>query len=268
MSGMGTTTKEQEWWSLDDPCTMLSWRLLRFNLSARRLRLFMCEWCRVCELDDTEVSRNALEVSERYADGLASVGELLSTRMALYRIIQAHPLIIDPVRERLDSVYAVVGRQEVTQQHATYMLDRLSRASTKRQMAHRLRDMVNIRRPQPTARPSKQAPGWVTTAASAVLRLISGHPGQSNPAEPKPKTEQNTVLEPLHTVIENDWLTTTTVAIARCAYDERAFDRLPILADALQDAGCNAIDLLDHLRDPNATHVRGCWALDLVLGRE
>jgi hypothetical protein len=63
------------------------------------------------------------------------------------------------------------------------------------------------------------------------------------------------------------WRTSTVVALATGIYDERAFDRLPILADALQDAGCDADDLLNHLRDPAATHVRGCWALDLVLGK-
>jgi hypothetical protein len=56
--------------------------------------------------------------------------------------------------------------------------------------------------------------------------------------------------------------------LARGIYEERAFDRMPILADALQDAGCASDDLLGHLRDPHATHVRGCWALDLVLGKE
>ena len=43
---------------------------------------------------------------------------------------------------------------------------------------------------------------------------------------------------------------------------------MPILADALQDAGCDRDDILDHLRDAKQTHVRGCWALDLVLDME
>ena len=43
---------------------------------------------------------------------------------------------------------------------------------------------------------------------------------------------------------------------------------MPILADALQDAGCDSDTLLSHLRDANAPHVRGCWALELVLGKE
>ena len=43
--------------------------------------------------------------------------------------------------------------------------------------------------------------------------------------------------------------------------------RLPILADALEDAGCGDVDILAHLRGPGP-HVRGCWAVDPLLGRE
>ncbi len=62
-----------------------------------------------------------------------------------------------------------------------------------------------------------------------------------------------------------DWRTSDVMLLAQGIYAERAFDRMPILADALQDAGCDSDALLDHLRDAVATHVRGCWALDLVL---
>jgi hypothetical protein len=64
------------------------------------------------------------------------------------------------------------------------------------------------------------------------------------------------------------WRTSDVLLLARGIYEERAFDRMPILADALQDAGCESDVILSHLRDANATHVRGCWALDLVLGKE
>ncbi|QJW96785.1 hypothetical protein [Frigoriglobus tundricola] len=64
------------------------------------------------------------------------------------------------------------------------------------------------------------------------------------------------------------WRTDTAVALARQIYDTRDFSAMPILADALQDAGCDSDDTLGHLRDPHATHARGCWALDLVLGKE
>jgi hypothetical protein len=68
--------------------------------------------------------------------------------------------------------------------------------------------------------------------------------------------------------IDPAWVTSTVVALARGIYDDRAFDRMPILADALEDAGCDHSDILTHCRDPEAMHVRGCWAIDLVLGKE
>jgi hypothetical protein len=67
--------------------------------------------------------------------------------------------------------------------------------------------------------------------------------------------------------VDPGWLSSDVVALARGAYQDHAFDRLPVLADALQDAGCDNADLLGHLRGPGP-HVRGCWALDLVLGKE
>jgi hypothetical protein len=63
------------------------------------------------------------------------------------------------------------------------------------------------------------------------------------------------------------WLTSTVVALAEGIYADRAFDRMPILADALQDAGCNNEDILTHCRDTQRTHVRGCWVIDLLTGR-
>ena len=64
------------------------------------------------------------------------------------------------------------------------------------------------------------------------------------------------------------WHTSTVVALASGMYESRDFSAMPILADALQDAGCDSADVLEHCRDPNAVHVRGCWVVDLVLGKE
>jgi hypothetical protein len=63
------------------------------------------------------------------------------------------------------------------------------------------------------------------------------------------------------------WLKSTVVALAKGIYQDRAFDSMPILADALQDAGCADEDILSHCRGPGP-HVRGCWVVDLVLGKE
>jgi hypothetical protein len=68
-------------------------------------------------------------------------------------------------------------------------------------------------------------------------------------------------------VCEPSWLTSDVLLLAKGIYDEKAFDRMPILADALQDAGCANDDVLSHCRDTSLMHVRGCWVLDLVLGK-
>ena len=59
----------------------------------------------------------------------------------------------------------------------------------------------------------------------------------------------------------------TAVAIARQMRESGDFGAMPILADALQDAGCDHDNILDHFREPGS-HVRGCWVVGLVLGTE
>jgi hypothetical protein len=63
------------------------------------------------------------------------------------------------------------------------------------------------------------------------------------------------------------WRGGLVVMLAQSIYDERRFQDLPILADALEEAGCTSEDLLAHCRS-SGEHVRGCWAVDLVLGKE
>jgi hypothetical protein len=69
------------------------------------------------------------------------------------------------------------------------------------------------------------------------------------------------------TVADPEWLSPTVQSIAASIYKGRAFDRLPVLADAFEEAGCTNADVLLHCRKP-AEHVRGCWVVDLVLGKQ
>jgi hypothetical protein len=84
---------------------------------------------------------------------------------------------------------------------------------------------------------------------AVALRCITGNP-----------------FRPVH--FSPEWRTTTAVSLARTMYDAHDFSAMPILADALQDAGCDNDDILSHCRDATATHVRGCWVVDLVLDKE
>ena len=63
------------------------------------------------------------------------------------------------------------------------------------------------------------------------------------------------------------WLTSSVLDLSRTIYDERVFERMPIIADALMDAGCDSEEIINHCRGPGP-HVRGCWVVDLLLGKE
>jgi hypothetical protein len=86
-----------------------------------------------------------------------------------------------------------------------------------------------------------------------VLRCIFG-----NPFRPPPPIDPSWLR----------WNDGTVSRVAQGIYDERAFDRMGILADALLDAGCDNEDVLGHCRQQEAVHVRGCWVVDLLLNKE
>lgn len=71
-------------------------------------------------------------------------------------------------------------------------------------------------------------------------------------------------FRPVH--LDPVWNGGVTVNLARTIYDERRFEDLPILGDALEDAGCDNTDILSHCRGPGP-HVRGCWVIDLLLAK-
>ena len=97
--------------------------------------------------------------------------------------------------------------------------------------------------------------GAADAAQASLLRCIFGNPFR--PVE---------MLElPRRSIIH--WHDGTVVRLAQAIYEGRCWDRLPILADALEEAGCDNADLLAHLRVPGP-HARGCWVLDCILGKE
>jgi hypothetical protein len=117
-----------------------------------------------------------------------------------------------------------------------------------------------------TASPSKA--GTVGTAFCAKAAV--GVAGGDAAAEEKAQCEliREVLAYPYRPVTLNPvWLTANVRDLARTIYEERAFERLPILADALMDAGCDNGEVLGHCRS-EGPHVRGCWVVDLILGKE
>lgn len=84
-----------------------------------------------------------------------------------------------------------------------------------------------------------------------LIRDIAGNPFQFPKVDPARLT----------------WNDCTVRKLAQTIYDERRYDSLPVLADALEEAGCGDAAILAHCRGPGP-HVRGCWVVDLLLGKE
>jgi hypothetical protein len=104
--------------------------------------------------------------------------------------------------------------------------------------------------------------------ADAVIGSVL-HFDRASPFEDRPVTDllRESFGNPFRPVAFNpEWRTDTAVTLARTMYDAREFSAMPILADALQDAGCEDEHILTHCR-AGGVHVRGCWVVDLVLGK-
>jgi hypothetical protein len=255
---------EQEWLECDEPVQLL--KRARFRSYQRKSRLFAVACCRrIWDALVDERSRQAVEVAERHADGLATDEAL---RLACEAAHAAH-------REMFDTVGKVGACIEWA---AAYAADanpcRGARCVTWMAATSRA---FEVRRVQPdddyqlqlfpctvtrsgrlraffqgkwkvTLLDEAVATGADKQVQAALLRCIFGSP-----------------FRPAHVV--PTWRTPAAIALAQAVYDDRCFQDLPILADALEEASCTDADMLQHLRGAGP-HARGCWAVDLVLGKE
>ncbi len=197
-----------EWQTCNDAWRMLS--ALKGRVSERKLRLFACAACRrLWPLLTDERSRAAVEVSERYADGLASFEELYKA--------------VIPAANASDAAAQAQRRGWNVAQTAA------EAASTAQAGAER------------AAR---------AACDGDLMREIFGNP-----------------FSPV--TLDRSWLVESggnVSALAIAFYEGRAPDTLPVLADALEEAGCTSVAILDHLRGPGR-HARGCWVIDLILDK-
>ena len=239
---------EAEWLACNDPEPMLiflfesgsddSHRVGR--LSLRQGTLLGAACCRRLRfVDADEVNRTWVAIAERKADGLLDEGEHAATRHAC-RVAAEHALAgcrgdaNDRSPNDGDAAYCAT-------EAVSLLLHMADPSLTKSilQLCGEAAWYAGARDPE----------GAETRAQSDILRDIVGNPLRLITFSPS-------------------WRTDTTVALASQMYSSRDFSAMPILADALQDAGCDNEDILNHCRDPKQVHVRGCWVVDLVLGKE
>jgi hypothetical protein len=217
---------ESQWLASANTQAMIA--VVRDKGSERIWRLFAVACARVVEdrMRDAR-SRSALDIAERFADGLATREELQAARA------QAEAADYQARRDVwLDEVRVNFGVDA----------------------AH-------------------QALCLAAAAASAVLPCVADVNvlGQMNEGLQLPDVLREIFGNPFRwKMVDPTWLECNDGAarkLAQTIYDGRAFDLLPILADALEEAGGADTDILGHLRDPGP-HVLGCWALDLILGKQ
>lgn len=204
--------------------------LIRTRASPRKLRLVGCAFARSrWHLLVDGRSRRAVELAESYADGSCSLDVLLDAQEGA-AVVAAAAVQYDLQCPTTRAVRLAVAATNEDAYTAAYL------------------GTVDV----PHAYPSCAGYGSEFNQACAeqmpVFRDIFGNPFRPVTFDPT-------------------WRTSTAVALAESIYADHAFDRLPILADALQDVGCEDADILGHLRG-DGPHVKGCWALDLVLGKE
>lgn len=244
---------EAEWLSSTNPLAMLAYLQGRGLASQRKLRLLAAACCRRLAgwLTD-ERSRHAVEVAERYADGLADLAELQAAHEAAALARDAGVQAVWDQRgadftafrlqwEDTQAAHAAVGW---TSWDTAYRTHRWMCAASN---ADALRGAV-----REAAAAVNRAGAGETQAQAELVRDLYGNPFR--PVSP---------ISPALQAWNGGCIPTT----ARRVYEKREFEFLPYLADLLQEAGCQDEKVLGHLRAPTA-HVSGCWALDWVLAKQ
>jgi hypothetical protein len=219
---------ETDWNSCSDPTRLLAF--VRARLSDRKLRLFAAACCRrVWHLLRDERSRMAVVAGEWLADG-ADVTDLRDLRLEAESIASRGN---HAVRQAARAAAWVVWFSDVRNWYRFNGRDLWVAVEEARSAAAKAAsDGREERRSQ-----------------CALFRDLAGNPFR--PAAVDPRWLR--------------WNDGTVLKMARRVYNDRAYYDLPILADALEEAGCEDATLLAHCRRPG-DHVRGCWAVDLLLG--
>lgn len=226
---------EPDWLASHDPTPMLRF-LLERGLGERKARLLACACCRrVWPLLPDRRSRSAVEVSERFADGRATAIELAQAR---------NDGMAASDRLTRQAGWAAYWAANAKLSGAEGPLWNVFAAAADAAARHAAQqsDYDQLAR-------WEAAHDAILLAQAELVREVVGNPFRPTRVEPHWRR----------------WHGGVVAALAEGIYEGRDFDQLPILADALEDAGCEEAELLGHLRSAKE-HVPGCWALDAVRG--
>jgi hypothetical protein len=272
---------EAEWLACDDPKKLLEFVRGKGLLSKRKGGLFAVACCRLIwdRLTD-ERSRYAVVTAERFADGLATDEE---RRGAHYESGAAATAAWDTEAgwpwSAKAAEYVVLSSilPEGTAEAARWDIAALAGSAAYHDGAAAYAAWAEA---NPAAAAALAAdPEAARKAAGAGVVAAQNAMDAQEMACQAPLVRDLFGPLPFRPVsIDPAWLTWgegTVRRLAEVIYEERPFlpyghldaTRLAVLADALEDAGCNDVDLLNHCRQPRA-HFRGCWVIDLLLGKE
>jgi hypothetical protein len=249
--------KPIDWSTCGNPDPMI--RHLRGKVSDRKVILFSVACCRrVWHLLEDERSRRAVEIAELFADGQVGIGEHRdATREAYAAAVELRTRAYPPRSPDYPRRRSEWDPARVAASHAA------SAAAG----APRRPGVWDLALP-----PYRMARDVAREASSAIQHDIRSRRVGDGPSESEESAFQSGLLrdivgDPNRTVpLDPTWLTSTAIKLAEPIYAERAFDRLPYLGDLLEQEGCTSSEVLEHCRS-GTEHVRGCWVVDLVLGR-
>ncbi len=245
---------EQEWQGRTDPSPLLTFLRKQSSpsydrlLPSRKHRLFACACCRRISHFLTEMDLQLVQRSEQYANGEMDYTGFLESLAELFGL--PAPPTPNELRHR-DGFLMFLHRRGVSHPFnaAVYSAADLMPENAATMSRHTcLTEWNRQRRDKRSVSTMMEAEGRMQ---ASLIRDIFGNPFRRVTVDPSWLA----------------WNDGTVVKMAQAIYDERAFDHLPVLADALEEAGCHVPDLVAHCRAPSE-HARGCWVLDLLLGKE
>jgi hypothetical protein len=231
---------EAEWLACSDPDAMLEFLAKNRGISERRLRLFGIACCHSANVPDEKL----IAVAQRFADEKAG-GEDLNART---RCSPDSPLETQHVLKALAGIdwdlelYA--GQPALAASQVAW--DAAWACTENRVTSCKVLGLAEAC----AESKRKQLFQKIREEQAVLLRDIFVNPFVVSPA-----------LDP-------DYLNREVLGLARRIYEEQAFEHMPELAAALQNAACDNEDVLNHCREQDRPHVRGCWLLDMVLGKQ